>query len=63
MWRKKYLKKDKEYLKGFQNKGERGNSIYNKSIGIVAKIVNLTFVIQIHKTIFSTKDMIVNISS
>lgn len=48
---KKYLKKDKGYLKGFQNKGERGGSIYNICVAVVTKIVNLIFVIQIHKTI------------
>lgn len=59
---KEVLKKDKEYLKGFQNKGERGSSKCNRSIGGVTKIVNLMLVIHIHKTIFSTKEMIVDIS-
>lgn len=31
----------KEYLKVFQSKGEGRSSIYNKSVGVVTKIVNL----------------------
>lgn len=58
---KEVLKKDVEYLKGFQNKGERGSSKCSRSIGGVTKIVNLTFVIHIHKTIFSTEEIIVDI--
>lgn len=41
----------RKYLTVFQNKGERGSSIYNKSVGGVTKRVNLSFVIQVHKTI------------
>lgn len=31
----------KEHLKVFQNKGKWGNSIYNKSVGVVTKRVNI----------------------
>ena len=48
----KIFKEDKENLKRFQNKGERESSMYNQSIGVVTKIVNLTFVIQICKSVF-----------
>lgn len=45
----------KEYLKVFQNKGGKGSSRYNKSVGVVTKRVNLSFVFQIHKTIFAPR--------
>lgn len=52
--------KDKDCLRGFQNKGGRGRSVCDKSIGVVTKPMHLTFVTQIHKTIFSVKGMFVN---
>lgn len=45
----------KKYLTVFQDTGEGGSSIYNRSVGGVTKRVNLSFAIQVHKTIFAPR--------
>lgn len=58
----KEIFKDKNCLKGFQNKRGRACSVCNESVGVVTKTMHLTFVTQMHKTIFSIESMIVDFS-